>query len=191
MTSMTPEKVAYIRSLEDSDSGLDIDELIAEAKKPTNVCHDEFEWDPTRGMQILWRQQARELIRRVHLETRVVSGATVIPYYVADPANRHDHLRYTSLLRLRESRARASAVMLDEMRRVQSAVQRASAVASVLNPIVATELDKMVRSLTVIKSMVETETGEHEHHKKGRGPKARAKAPPPRRRGGSSPRIGV
>lgn len=185
---MTPEKVIYIRTLEDSDGRVDIDELIAEAKSPDNVCHEDFEWDTDKGMLMLWRQQARDLIRQVHIETRVVSGVAKVPYYVADPEYRHDHSRYMTLLSARDSRGRATAVMLDEMRRVLSAMQRASAVASVLGSSVAGKLDEIVKSVTLLKATVESSASEpDEARKKSRGSTARPKAPPSRRRRAAAP----
>lgn len=184
---MTPEKVTYIRSLEDSDGRIDIDELVAEAKSPDNVCHEDFEWDTDKGMLMLWRQQARELIRQVHVETRVVTGVAKVPYYVADPEYRHDHSRYMTLLSARDSRERATAVMIDEMRRVLSAMQRASAVASVLGSSVAGKLDEIVKSVTLLKASVESSTSAEEERKKGRASTTRPKAPPSRRRRAAAP----
>jgi hypothetical protein len=186
---MTPEKVTYIRTLEDGDGRIDIDELIAEAKSPDNVCHEDFEWDTDKGMLMLWRQQARELIRQVHVETRVVSGVAKVPYYVADPEYRHDHSRYMTLLSARDSRGRATAVMLDEMRRVLSAIQRASAVASVLGSGVAGTLDEIVKSVTLLKASVESSIkAPEEKGRKSRGSAtARPKAHASRRRRVAAP----
>jgi len=175
---LSPEKIAYIKSLEDSEGRLDIDELIAEARKKDNPCHDDFEWDTQKGMLTLWRMQARELIRKVHVETRLLgAGPTLVPCYVSDPASRHDHSRYANLLKMRDERVSAKAVVLDEMRRVLAALQRSAVVAGVLGFNIARALDAIADDVNELKSAVEVAAERKEKSKKkGRIPRPKSSA---------------
>lgn len=152
---MTPEKAAFIRSLEDSQGNVEIDELIAEARKPDNPCHGDFEWDIERGMQLLWRQQARDLIRQVHVETDVITGTTKVPYYVAAPDFKHDRSRYMKLLSARGKHEQADAIMSDEMGRITAAAQRAKVVAGVLGYKVEAQMNVIIKAAVNIKTEIE------------------------------------
>lgn len=47
---------------------LQVDDLIAEARKKTSPLHDEFEWDPVAAHPLYLRERARALIRDYWIE---------------------------------------------------------------------------------------------------------------------------
>ena len=104
------EKEAAIRSLERSGK-VDPLDLIEAAKSPDHPCHGDFTWDVDKAATERWRDQARELIRRVKFEVQVSDATESVVMYVANEGDEH---RFQSLPKIR-SKVTAGSVLAVEV----------------------------------------------------------------------------
>ena len=104
------EKEAAIRSLE-RNGKVDPLDLIEAAKSPDHPCHGDFTWDVNKAAEERWRDQARELIRRVHFEVQFEDVTESVVMYVANEGDEH---KFQSLPKVR-SKVTAGSVLAVEV----------------------------------------------------------------------------
>lgn len=145
MRDMDKLRAELTRITKEHDGVLRPDDVVREAENPASPLHSSFEWDDGVAAHAWRLEQARTLIRSV----RITVETSVMPRSLA-PVFVHDHTQedgkgYVPLASIRSDRARARAVMLDEITRVESALARAESVAEVL---------KLKDELTSVKARV-------------------------------------
>lgn len=101
------------------------------ARNPNNPLHDEFIWDGQTAVRQLGLDTAARLIRTLKVEIVVDSVKIAAPYYVSDP--RENEVRnYVPLAEVKQSPEMARAVMLDELSRIEGAINRARSISGFL-----------------------------------------------------------
>jgi hypothetical protein len=122
------------------------DETVEKARNPQSAMHGEFEWDDSKAAHQHRLDTARQLIRsaRVSIErgdTKIVSVA-----YVRHPTLDARDQGYVALAAVTPRSGTARDIMLAEMQRVVSSLQRARTIASVLQ--LDEEIDAMLEQAT-------------------------------------------
>ena len=121
------------------------------ARNPNNPLHGEFVWDGEAAIVELGLETAARLIRTLKVEVVVDSIKIAAPYYVSDPRENEDR-NYVPLVDVKRSEDMARAVMLDELSRIESAINRARAISGVLELI--PEFEEMLLTVTRVKARV-------------------------------------
>jgi hypothetical protein len=128
---MTPEKEAAIRVLA-VDGYIEPRDVIARARNPSHILHDEFRWDLQEAAEHDWLETAKRLIRAVKIEVIVQEQRIRAVGYVSDPNRSPKSKRYVDITVAAQHRAMAQQVMLAEMERITASIKRAQAMADVL-----------------------------------------------------------
>ncbi len=92
------DKAAAIRELEKGGK-VDPRDLIKAAKAANHPCHDDFTWDVKTAAAERWRDQARQLIRRVSFEVTVDDATESVVQYV--PNDDGEEPQFRSLPKVR------------------------------------------------------------------------------------------
>lgn len=103
------EKEASIRALE-RNGKVDPNDLIEAAKSPKHPCHDSFTWDVNQAAAERWRDQARELIRRVTFEVKVEEITMSVVNYIPNDGEEH---QFQSLPKIRNKLTAQSAFVVE------------------------------------------------------------------------------
>lgn len=112
---------------------LDPKRVVEAARYKDSPLHSYFEWDDKKAASAYRIDQARDLIRRVEMVITVKDVPFRAPRWVSEPSNRLEGGGYSELLDIRSDEDRARDVLIDEMKRMTSAIARMKSVAAVLN----------------------------------------------------------
>lgn len=132
MTESMTQVAAALRALESAAGRLAPADVVEAARDPQSPLHSHFEWDDTDAARKYRLDQARTLIRSVKIEVTVREVPLSVVSYVRDPDANTREAGYCSVTQLRSEEDAARAAIVDEMKRVSSAVSRAKALAAVL-----------------------------------------------------------
>jgi len=143
-----------LMELRAEDGSLSPDVVEAAAKDPESPLHHYFEWDDSVAGRAYRLQQAARLIRTVKIEVIVESKKVVTPLYVNSPKS-SEVGRYLPVTTVRDDAVMAHGVLLDELSRIESAIRRARALASVLD--FEPEFEQMLNAAASIKERVKAE----------------------------------
>lgn len=136
---------ALIALAEKHKGTLTPDIVVRAAQPDSSPLHDYFDWDDREAAK-KWRlEQARELIRSVHVSITTENVTVAAPYFLRDPDMESDEQGYATVASLRTSEDRARAVVLAEFSRAAGALSRAKAVATALN--LVGEIESLERRL--------------------------------------------
>jgi hypothetical protein len=127
------------------------DRVFAAAKDPSSPLHDEFIWDGETAVRELGLETAARLIRLIKVEIVVDSVKIAAPYYVSDPRDNEER-NYVRLQDVKRSDDMAKAVMLDELSRIESALNRARAISGFLE--MTNEFETMLSSVVSIRARI-------------------------------------
>lgn len=131
-----------LRELEDHNNGTLTPEVVVEdAKNPSSVLHDYFEWDDHKAAKEYRLDQARELIRSVRYVETTTQVELQAPNYLAVTLPTNEHV-YMTVDKIKASKDLARDAMNEEIKRARSALERARAVADVLE--LSGELEKAI-----------------------------------------------
>jgi hypothetical protein len=175
---ISAEKADHIRSLANSDGHIEPAQVVADARNPKSVLHDEFNWDVNSAAEEHWLDVARGLIRFVRLKYEIADRVVLAPYFVPDPHREPRSRRYVDLVVAGRDRNLAQQIMANEMDRIIAAVRRAQNVADVLN--LRAELDELLENVMELKTA--SEQRRDEAVKKKAKTKVQKKKPPRRDR---------
>jgi len=106
--------------------------VVSEAKKKDSPLHDLFDWDQKSAARKHWLYQARALIRSVKVEITNENHKIRCVAYVRDPDCPNEEQGYVSVLSIKTDKERARDVLLQEFGRAAAALERAHAIAAVL-----------------------------------------------------------
>lgn len=148
---MKPNKraliAAAIEKCRDKDGRLHPERVIEAARNPKSPLHDEFEWDLHKAAHEHWIERARQLIREVKLVVVVNDRRLVCPMYVSDPmASESSYIKTQDTA---ENGALAERVMLAELDRIESAINRARSVSAVLG--LDEQLERMLQGVITLR----------------------------------------
>lgn len=103
---MTAEQLNYISNLESRGGKLAPEDVLAAAKSDSSPIHGCFEWDDATAGTAYRIEQARELIRRVHIELTYKKRDIRVVRYVRDPSKTMETAGYVHILRPKGNAAR-------------------------------------------------------------------------------------
>lgn len=119
------------------------------AKNPNSILHKEFIWDGDEAIKSLGLQRAAELIRSVRVEVIVDTHKIVAPFYVNDPRDTKPG-EYVPVNFIKQDETLKHGVLINEMSRIEGAINRARAIAGVLD--IESEFSAMLDSVEAIRS---------------------------------------
>lgn len=127
--------------------------VVAAAKKPTSPLHRVFEWNDSEAAKA-WRiEQARCLIRSVHVVTTTSTREFAVPKYVRDPRAEHGEQGYTSLVEIRDELGVAAEALSYECVRAASVLERARDIADALG--LSDRVDSLIFGVSELKTEAE------------------------------------
>jgi len=157
MTNQELEQV--LEEIRDQNGGTLTPEAVWKAaREPDHPLHTEFTWDVEKAAENWWTEQARRIIRRVQIVETVSSVEVRAPKYVRDPRLPPGEQGYAPTVTIRTDEDAAKKVLFDELDRVDSALKRARAVASVLG--LGEELEALTVRIGVFRQTAEAATEE-------------------------------
>lgn len=121
------------------------------ARNPNNPLHSEFIWDGQEAVRALGLETAARLIRTLKVEVVVRAHKIIAPFYVSDPRE-NDVRNYVPLTEVKQSADISRAVMLDELSRIESAINRARAISGFLE--MAEEFESMLANVFAIRARI-------------------------------------
>lgn len=107
-------------------------EVVEAARPETSPLHDYFEWNDNEAAQKYRLTQARGLLNRFRITYVVEERRISAPMFLRDPARKPDEQGYTTISRLKTDEDAAREAVIVEFIRAANALERARAVAIVL-----------------------------------------------------------
>lgn len=103
---MTKEQLKYIKDLETRAGKLKPEKVLDAAEPEDSPIHDCFDWDDATAAHSHRLEQARTLIRRVHIEITYEESKVRVVRYVRDPSKSSDKPGYVNVTRPKGNVAR-------------------------------------------------------------------------------------
>jgi hypothetical protein len=137
------------------------EEVVRRASDPQHPLHSCFTWDDGSAANAWRLEQARSLIRSARIiihprQEAPTQQLRLAPAFVRDPTKAGDQQGYVSVLAIKNDIDRARDVMLAYLSRVESALARAMAVATVLG--LQDELAELAAHVASFAQLVPTAT---------------------------------
>jgi hypothetical protein len=123
--------ICALQALE-RDGRLSPQGVVNEAKRKDSPLHDQFEWDDKVAGVKYRLEQAARLIVSVKIQITHYDMPLRVPQYVRDAAPTAES-GYVNILTIKSESDQAREVMIEEMKRVINAANRAKAVAAALS----------------------------------------------------------
>jgi len=117
------EQIRSLAECEDRHGDIIPEKLVQNARNPRHPYHHRFPWDDKTAAHLKRLEIAREIIVEVRLQLVYEDVKLVAPAYVSNPA-RGDSA-YIAVTKVAKDDEMKEMVMLDELRRIESAVIRA------------------------------------------------------------------
>ena len=123
---------AALKKLERSDGKLLPEDVLKAAMSPRSPLHSYFTWDDSDAAHKQRLHEARQLIRTVRVDVIVRDVPIKVCGYVRDPEAAANEPGYRNIHTVRGEEYLSRAVIVDEMKRVIAAVNRAKRIALLL-----------------------------------------------------------
>ncbi len=107
--------------------------VVDDAKDPASPLHAHFTWDVNEAAAERWLDQARTLIRTVHVTFRTEHTVVRAPYYVRDPSATSREPGYVAIKTLRTEADMAREAVVNEFSRAADVLRRAKNIAKALS----------------------------------------------------------
>jgi len=166
---LSKEKRDFIQSLADENGHIEPSTVIAAARPPGSVIHDDFEWDLERAALNDWTETARRLIRFVKLQVIIERETVVAPLYVSDPVRPSKSKRFVDLTVAAQQTDIAQQILMDELDRIVAQIRRAQEIAKVLGAWAQEYLVVALENVTELKTRAERKKDEKEKKRARRG----------------------
>jgi hypothetical protein len=124
-------KAKAIAECKDRAGRIRPENVVAAARHPNSILHNEFEWDDAEAAARHRMDRARQLIREVKLVVTYHNMKVAVPFYVSDVTD--DSASYVEVARVAKKASVARKTLKDEMARIQSAIRRGHALAIMFN----------------------------------------------------------
>lgn len=121
-----------LHGLEKSNGRLIPEDVVEAARDPESPLHKHFTWDDSEAASKQRLHEARTLIRTVQIEVKVRDIPIMVCGYVRDPEANAKQGGYRNITVVKSEEDLARSAIIDEMKRVASAVSRAKRIAAVL-----------------------------------------------------------
>ena len=121
--------------------------VVEAARNPRNPLHKEFEWDDRKAAQAQRLERAQTLIREVKLTVVYEDKKIAAPFFVSDPTSRES--AYIATTAAAKDEEMSEAVLMDELRRIESAVIRARSIAAAFD--LVTHFDRMLADVVEVR----------------------------------------
>lgn len=105
-------------------------DVIDYARPDDSPLHEYFEWDDSIAADQYRLYQARKLIARVEVNYTTENIKFSVPGFVRDPDCAHDEQGYVAVAKVRSKKDVAKEIMLAELQRISSHIERAESLAS-------------------------------------------------------------
>lgn len=148
------EKNKVILSCRDRRGRVIPELVVEEASDPKSILHAEFIWDDKKAAHEQRLDRARELIREVKFTVVYDDVKVATPYYVSDPSSKSSAYIPTTVAAKDE--AVSETVLLDELRRIESAINRARSLASAFD--LVAHFDRMLESVVEVRGKISRRT---------------------------------
>jgi hypothetical protein len=102
--------------------------VVDAARSPRSPLHKEFEWDDRKAALVQRLDRAQELIREVKLMVIHDTIKISAPFFVSDPTSRES--AYVATTTAAKDEELSEAILMDELRRIESAIVRARSLAA-------------------------------------------------------------
>lgn len=122
-----------LAELADNDGRIDPERVVTAARNPKHALHGDFNWDDKKAAHQNRLDKARELIRYVTVTTVIHNVKVVTPYYVRDPRKQPNEGGSIAVNSDLLDQQDAEKIMLAELDRCESAINRARAVTAGLD----------------------------------------------------------
>jgi hypothetical protein len=175
---LTQVQIDYVNQFMDADGHIDPDELTAAAHNPNSPIYSLYEWNADRAAEYAWRDTSRRIIRFIRMPVVVSRQTVMYPKYVVDPQRPPRSHRYIEIDSARNDVDLARRILLDEMHRINQAIQRALAVAAALG--LTQQLQQMLTNVSTIQQAAQQR--QQQRQTRGRQPRR------PRQTRGQQPR---
>ena len=137
---MSNERVAKRLSELEREGRLLPADVVDDARDADSPLHSHFEWDDSIAAEHYRLDQARNLIRSIKIHVTVREMPVSVVAYVRDPELQDTPTAgYRNVILMRSEEDNARAVIVEEMKRVSYATQRAKSLAAVFG--LTTEID--------------------------------------------------
>ncbi len=131
--------------------------VVRAARDKRHPLHKEFEWNDAKAADMQRIERARELIRYVTVVVVNKTASVVSPYYVRDPRAPPKEAGYVPVTAQEIDRNNAKTIMLAELDRCESAVERARNVVGALDkkfPGISDQFENLLRKVLEIREML-------------------------------------
>jgi hypothetical protein len=143
-----------LKKVEDKNGEIDPHKLLEAARRKEHVLHNGygFDWNDKSAATKYNLDVARRLIS---MRVRVVHKTTTVscPVYVRNPEKQPGEPGYRSIYQIRDEKENARDVVIAELQRVQSALERAKAVAGALG--LSSEFGALLEAVTGLRLRAE------------------------------------
>ncbi|WP_233872383.1 hypothetical protein [Paraburkholderia adhaesiva] len=123
--------------------------VVRDATRKESVLHPYFEWNDGRAAHQYRIEQARELIRGVHIVYESHAETLRVPAYVRNPSASRG---YVPVTKLRTDRERAREALLTEIMLVHGALDRARRVACALD--LSDQIESLLRGVLDVRAIL-------------------------------------
>lgn len=124
--------------------------VVAAARNPRSPLHREFEWDDKKAAEIHRLDRAQALIREVKVSFTVDDVKFAAPYFVSDPSSRES--AYVPTTAAAKDEELSEVILMDELRRIESAVIRARSIAAAFD--LQSHFDRMLDDVVAVRGKV-------------------------------------
>ena len=116
----------------ENDGGLTPERVVERARDPNSPLHQAFEWDDTEASRKYRLEQARGLIRSVKIVVTTETMRIKTHGFVRDPGKEAGEQGYLTVPRVRTEEEMTSAVMAQELDRLEALMKRVFDLATAL-----------------------------------------------------------
>lgn len=142
--------IERLQQLQDASGVITPDDVLADAENPESPLHDQFDWDDSSAARKYRKAQARTLLNSVQLVLHEKKHLISSIAYVRSPDAGPKEQGYVSTVVLRDDKARARRVLIAELERAESALQRAYDVANAVG--LSADVEKLLAQIRGVRA---------------------------------------
>lgn len=151
--SISKEARTRLEEIERRDGSLKVSVVVDEAVNPASPLHRYFEWDNDAAAATYRLEQARQIIRSVHVVVITETVTIKAPAYVRDPRAGAKGQGYASIRFLRTDDELARDAITAEFARVRDALTRAKTIALALS--LENDVETLLREVAALEQRVQ------------------------------------
>jgi hypothetical protein len=133
--------------------------IVRAARNPNSPLHQEFIWDDRKAANLQREHRARELLTQYIVQTVVYRDHVIrVPVHVRDPSVEPNEQGLRAITAEGLEREEAHAIMMRELGRCESAIERARGISAVLNqrfPGIIDELEQLLSDIVTLRTRME------------------------------------